>query len=190
MLTTKTGLLDLLRGPNPSPEAWRQFDELYRGVLLAQARRQGFQDADAEDVVQTIVGNIHQLLGKYERRHGQRFLNWLLRVTRNECGKRRRQRDREAAGPDGLSGVAETPEVPAIEAAEEAEDLRRLVVRAMELVRDDFTDRVWMAFVGLMIDRRPAAEVAAKLGMTIGAVRLARHRVLARLREILDGSLD
>lgn len=189
MLTTNVGLIRLLSESDPPPDAWQMFDALYREELYARAVRQGLQHADAEDVAQTIVGGIHRLLRGYERRSGQRFLNWLRGVAANECLARLRKAKGRAAGAAGLSDVADSSEVPAFEAAEEAEFQRRRVARAMELARPNFTARVWAAFEAL-IAGRAAAEVATELSTTVGAVRLARHRVLARLRELLEGTLD
>ncbi len=41
-----------------------------------------------------------------------------------------------------------------------------------------------------MVHGRPAAEVAAELGVTINSVYLAKSRVLPRLRKELEGLLD
>ncbi len=41
-----------------------------------------------------------------------------------------------------------------------------------------------------MRDRRPAADVAAALGVRRGTIYAAKSRVLARVRRELDGLLD
>jgi RNA polymerase sigma-70 factor (ECF subfamily) len=51
------------------------------------------------------------------------------------------------------------------------------------LIRSEFEERTWRAFWGVAVDDRPAAEVAAELGMSPGAVYIAKSRVLRRLRE-------
>jgi DNA-directed RNA polymerase specialized sigma24 family protein len=40
------------------------------------------------------------------------------------------------------------------------------------------------------VDGVPAVEVACELGMTAGAVRQAKYRILRRLRQETDGLLD
>jgi RNA polymerase sigma-70 factor (ECF subfamily) len=72
----------------------------------------------------------------------------------------------------------------------EAEYRRLLVRRGLELIQADFSDTTWAAFTRLALEGRPAAEVAAELQLSVNAVRLARYRVLARLRQELDGLLD
>jgi RNA polymerase sigma-70 factor (ECF subfamily) len=73
---------------------------------------------------------------------------------------------------------------------EEAEYRRLLVGRALDVIRRDFNETTWAAFHGLMVEGRSAADVAAELGMSVNAVWLARHRVVRRLREELDGLLE
>mgnify|MGYP000906281100 CR=1 FL=1 len=45
-----------------------------------------------------------------------------------------------------------------------------------------YADPTWQAFWGTAVDGKPAAEVGAGLGMSPGAVYVAKSRVLARLR--------
>jgi RNA polymerase sigma-70 factor (ECF subfamily) len=187
MLTTSPTLLEQLREPGRA-DAWDRFVRLYTPLVLAWARRQGFRGADAEDVAQEVLVTLVRELPTYDRGPGRSFRGWLLRVVANEGADFRcRRATRPLPGPDGLSGAGD----PAAAAdLEEAEYRRLLVARGLELVRPDFGEATWAAFTGVMVHGRPAAEVAARLGMTENAVYLARHRVLARLRRELDGLLD
>jgi RNA polymerase sigma-70 factor (ECF subfamily) len=58
------------------------------------------------------------------------------------------------------------------------------------VIRPDFNETTWTAFTRLMIEGHSATDVAAELGTTANAVYLARHRVLTRLRQELEGVLD
>jgi RNA polymerase sigma-70 factor (ECF subfamily) len=57
-------------------------------------------------------------------------------------------------------------------------------------MQSDFQPATWRACWEHVAEGRPAAEVAAELGMTEGAVYVARCRVLRRLRSELEGLLD
>jgi RNA polymerase sigma-70 factor (ECF subfamily) len=57
--------------------------------------------------------------------------------------------------------------------------------QALGLIRDEFEQRTWQAFWRMAVDNRTSAEVAGELGMTTNAVRMAKSRVLRRLREEL-----
>jgi RNA polymerase sigma-70 factor (ECF subfamily) len=62
---------------------------------------------------------------------------------------------------------------------------RTLFRRGLELIRRDFEDRTWQAFWRTAVDGRATADVAAELGMSPGGVRVAKSRVLQRLRSEL-----
>jgi len=68
-------------------------------------------------------------------------------------------------------------------AEEEAE--RGLLRRALEMIRDEFEERTWQAFWRTTVDGQAPRDVAADLAMSPGAVRVAKCRVLHRLREEL-----
>jgi RNA polymerase sigma-70 factor, ECF subfamily len=53
----------------------------------------------------------------------------------------------------------------------------------MKQVQYQFEDRTWTAFWKVTVENRSPAEVAAELGITANAVRLATSHVLRRLRE-------
>ena len=72
MLTTSPTLLNRLRQPS-EPEAWARFVNLYTPLLLSWAGRQGFQEADARDLVQEVLVKLVRALPTYERREGQTF---------------------------------------------------------------------------------------------------------------------
>ncbi|MBI1313336.1 hypothetical protein GC176_18750 [bacterium] len=56
---------------------------------------------------------------------------------------------------------------------------------ALESIRGEFHERTWLAFWSVVIDDRQTAEVAAELNMKPGTVRVAKSRVLMRLRHEL-----
>jgi DNA-directed RNA polymerase specialized sigma24 family protein len=62
------------------------------------------------------------------------------------------------------------------------------LTRALGLIRSEFEDRTWRAFWGVVVEGRPAADVAAALGMSANAVYVARSRILRRLRDELGKS--
>jgi RNA polymerase sigma-70 factor (ECF subfamily) len=57
-----------------------------------------------------------------------------------------------------------------------------LVQAALEFIEGEVHGPTWRAFWKVAVEGRTPAEVAAELGMTPGAVRVAKCRVLARLR--------
>jgi RNA polymerase sigma-70 factor (ECF subfamily) len=72
----------------------------------------------------------------------------------------------------------------------EAEYQQYLVGRAVELMQTDFQPSTWKACWAVVVEGKPAAQVAADLGLTVEAVYAARSRVLRRLRQELSGLLE
>src|SRR4051812_33511277 len=107
MLSTSPTLLDRLRQP-ADQAAWERFVRLYTPLLLTVARRQGFQDADAADLVQEVFAKLVRALPTYQRGDGQTFRGWISAVTRNQGRDfRRRKATRDLPNGDGLSGVGD-----------------------------------------------------------------------------------
>lgn len=183
---TSLTLLEQVRTPGHS-EAWNRFVQLYTPLLRAWAKRNGFQDADAADLAQEVLVKLMALLPHYRKGDGQLFRGWLYRVTANQCRDfRRRVATRALPGPNGLSAAEDEPLSEFVE-----DDYRRTIVnRALALIRPEFGAQTWDAFAKLMIENRPAADVARELGVSENAVYLARHRVLTRLRREIDGFLE
>jgi len=162
-------------------EAWRQFVELYAPLVYKFARRHGLQDADAadltQDVLQAVAGASKRLV--YDSRRGT-FRAWLYTVARNKLRNFLvvRQRRRE----DGDRRLLD--EQPAREEVElwEKEYEERLFDWAIEQVRGRFHEATWRAFWMTAVENHGAAEAAAELRISIGAVYIAKSRVLARLR--------
>src|SRR5262249_59612374 len=112
---------------------------------------------------------------------------WLWTVTANRARERRRRRTVPSQGGDAL---AEVPMPDDEDAVDEAEYRAYLVRRALELMQAEFQPTTWRAFWECVTAERPAAAVAAELGLSVDAVYAAKSRVLRRLRRELEGLPD
>ena len=65
-----------------------------------------------------------------------------------------------------------------------------LFARALNLIRAEFQESTWEAFWRTTVEDQPAKDVAADLGISPGAVRVAKCRVLQRLREELGDLME
>ena len=171
------------------PEAWRTMVQLYTPLLYHWCAGGGVRGADAEDVVQEVFRVVASRLKDFRReREGDSFRAWLRGITRNMLlvHFRRASRQPQASGGTGvfsqLAGVADPAATapPEEDPPSELEALRR---RALDLVRGQVAERTWRAFWLTAIESHAPAEVAASLGVTPTAVRMAKSRVLHRLKE-------
>jgi RNA polymerase sigma-70 factor (ECF subfamily) len=60
----------------------------------------------------------------------------------------------------------------------------------LDLVEQEFEPKTFRAFRRLTLDGATGAEVAAELGLSVGAVYVAKTRVMRRIREEAAGLID
>src|SRR6185503_7632600 len=113
---------------------------------------------------------------------------WLRRVTRNlVVSWVRRQRRQLATSSIDLDALLESqPADDGPETDEFDRELRRALFHlASEQVRAEVLPQTWQAFWDVAVSGTPVASTAIKLGMTAGAVRVAKCRIIARLRVVV-----
>jgi RNA polymerase sigma-70 factor (ECF subfamily) len=166
--------------------AWAEFVGRYAPQLYGLARRHGFQDADAADLTQDVLRAVYVALPRlaYDPARGS-FRGWLFTVARNQVRKLAIARKRQPRGGGGPESDEQLRRQPAPEGEDpwEREDRRRLFARAAERVRGRFRPATWQAFWRTFVEGRDPRAVGEALGLSVGAVYIARNRVLARLRE-------
>jgi len=183
--STHLSLLRALGEERSREDAWALFQACYRDVILGWCQRCGLDLHSAEDLTQEILIKLLATLPRHEHDPDRgRFRSWLKTVVRNVLADHwRRQRHRlESGGVGGSTALEWLGDLPAPEAVEElgvAVDGRRAAWGAemLERVRARVEPTSWAAFCQRMIERRPAAEVAAELGVTVGAVYKAAERI-------------
>ncbi len=171
-------------------DAWERLVSLYAPLVHQWCRAGGLPDQDAADIFQDVFQAVVAYIGGFRReRDGDTFRGWLRRITQNKVRDHFRRLGREAVGAGGSSAQERLAQLPGPPPAgdELAPDEAEcgLFARALGLVRGQFEDRTWAAFWQTAVDGREPKDVAADLAMTPGAVRVAKCRVLQRLREEL-----
>ena len=68
-----------------------------------------------------------------------------------------------------------------------SDERHALLRRMLAVIREDFDDVTWQAFWRLTVENQTTTDLAAELGISQGAVRQAKYRVLCRLREEMGG---
>jgi RNA polymerase sigma-70 factor (ECF subfamily) len=184
----RTSLTLLQRLRDNEPEAWRVVVELYTPLLHHWCARRGVRGADAEDVAQEVFQAAAAGLARFRREHeGDSFRAWLRGITRNILllhFRRAHRQPRARGGTDALARLqevaeAEPPEADVDDSPSELEALRR---RALELVRGQVEERTWRAFWLTAIEGRSPNDIAPGLGLSPTSVRMAKYRVLRRLK--------
>ncbi len=189
---TSLTLLERIRAGDST--GWRNVVDLYSPLVHYWCRRWGIEQADADDVTQEVLQAASQHIAEFHReRPGDTFRGWLRGITRHKALAFWRGRERVADPVGGSAAWHRMQEIPESELptdTEESAQLSALFHRAVQSLRDEFEDRTWQAFWRTAVDDQPAASVAAELGMTANAVRMAKSRVLHRLRTELGDLVD
>jgi RNA polymerase sigma-70 factor (ECF subfamily) len=186
-LLTRASLLVRLRD-REDRAAWQQFVELYGSLVYGFARQRGLQDADAADLTQEVFLALARAAGRwqYDPRRGT-FRGWLYGVTRNKLAKFLQRRRAEPIGSGDTNAHSRLAEQPGPEgdpeAAWELEFQQQLFRMAAAQVQGSCAPTTWRAFWRTAVEGASAAVVAAELGLSVGAVYVARSRVLARITE-------
>jgi RNA polymerase sigma-70 factor (ECF subfamily) len=166
--------------------SWAEFLGIYQPVVYRMARRRGLQDADAQDVVQRVFASVARSIDTWTTGEDRPpFRAWLTTVARNAITNAltRRPRDRAAGSTSVLDQLHAAP-APEETTAEMIRETRREIVHwATKQIRGEFTEQTWRIFWQTSIDGVAVANVASSTGRSVGAIYVARHRVLKRLKE-------
>jgi RNA polymerase sigma-70 factor (ECF subfamily) len=170
--------------------AWVEFVSLYEPLTYRLLRRHGLQDADAREVMQELFVAVSRNIDRWDpdKDRGS-FRGWLRRVARNLVINWLKHRERRLIPAGGSEFRAMFDQLPAAgaETAEFDHEFRRsLFHQAAEQVRAEVQAATWQAFWETAVAGNTPAEAAKKLGMNAGAVRVAKCRVLARLKSIVS----
>ena len=133
---------------------------------------------DARDVAQEAFVRVYRQLGSFD---GDRFMAWLLRITRNLCiDQLRRRRTRppaEGVQADADGETAPRDAGPSPEQAWLADARRKLVHQALRRLDGANREVILLKDIqGLKLD-----EIAGMLGLPIGTVKSRAHRARLEL---------
>ena len=173
-----------------SPEnrgAWAEFVMLYRPVIYRMARKQGMQDADAQDLAQSVLMRIAGAIDRWKKTDTSiGFRNWLSRIAKNAILSALSRPSRVAGigGTDIQDLIDQQPSVDqGVERAFAMEYLREKYHRAAASVQTDVDAITWQAFEMSVVEGKPCVEVAELLAKPVGTIYAARSRVMRRLRD-------
>lgn len=189
---TNPTLLLQLGMPDTREAAWRTFLDRYQSSLYRWCRRWNLQHADAEEVSSRVLTNLARALPTFRYDPAQRFRAWLKAVVDNAV----RNYLREAARRPGGKGTGDDQSLRQLESLVVDVDVHPLVEELNEtleqdcrtasliatLVRQRVAPHTWEAYWLTVIQGEPVQEVAARLGMSLATVYMARSRVGKMLR--------
>ena len=180
--STSVTLLVRLRDHPDDQNAWERFVKHYGPMLYRWCRRWGLQDADAQDVTQRVLLKLTSKLSQLQYDPSKSFRAWLHTLAHHAWSDYVTDQGRM-----GLRGA----DSALFESAAQDDFAQRLQdafdEEALELAQQRVQTRVephtWEAFRLLAVDGSSGAEVAARLGMKVATVYVARSKVQKMLQE-------
>ena len=166
----------------------RAYDALLRAalpLLRAIARRRLFDAAEAEDAVQDALLVIHRLRHTYDPARPVR--PWLVEVCDRRCIDRLRARGRRSGRETPIDILGETlAATPGGEGDGEA----RVAAAQLHAAVAELPESQRAALLLAQLEGLSLAEVSARSGLSVGALKVATHRALRTLRRRLGAAKE
>jgi DNA-directed RNA polymerase specialized sigma24 family protein len=177
------------------PDAYREFFECFRPLLLAEARRRGVQPALCQEMVDECLDDVAMRLRRYTTPVPRSLVPYLVRALRiHRLALRRSERRRASGEHDGemadgepgarLIGSLSQAAVRASAGPDgERTPASSAVERLASMIEEGLTEEeeLILSWVSGWV---PQSHIAEWLGITHGAARNRVMRLRARLKEV------
>lgn len=194
--------------------AWERFVLLYGEPTIRVYRRLEVPSSDIDDLVQIVFSRLGEKIVNFERERTGSFRKWLKGFIHHVYRESVRQRIRSPSPRDDLdqlapqaddsrdrNRIAETEIPVSVDESPTADEIDaifcseifRIVLRK---VKGEVEAHTFAAFFKTVIEEKPAKQAAEEIEnelhatMTPGGVRVAKARVLARIRKHLEDYSD
>lgn len=185
--STPISVLDRLRVDPDDRQAMSRLMAFCEPYFLCWAKKFLRNDHDVQDLLQELFLKMLGFVRSFDYDPGKRFRGLLFLFARNAAIEFIRQKKKDAKTGLGPLDIADEKQIPDFI---DKEFQAHVVQRAMEIMRTDFEPSTWKAVEMLILEGKPATEVAKQLGTTVEAIYMAKSRVLKRLRDELGGLID
>jgi RNA polymerase sigma-70 factor (ECF subfamily) len=179
--------------------AWHRLVCLYTPLVCHWCTRRGVPGPEVDDILQDVFHAAAQGLVEFRRnRIGGPFRGWLFGIARHKIQQFHRRRGSQPLAAGGSTAAQQMQQVPASQEDEEAGEpsdddpqiLNELFRNVLEMIKIEFEASTWSAFWRTVIDGQRSVDVARELGLSSAAVRMAKCRVLRRVREELGDCVE
>ncbi len=175
---------------------------LYGPMMRAWMRKAGVMDeTDKDDIEQEVLQSVVGSIKSFQFGSGKgSFRGWLRTIVRRRVADWMRSKkleknehgewvggvvfSDEAIEAHGLKEEEDRIRAEESDPDEQDEDMR-LKLRALEMIKNEFEDRTYQMFWSATADGRSTADIAADFKVSQAAVRMAKSRVLAKLKQLV-----
>jgi RNA polymerase sigma factor (sigma-70 family) len=184
---TSVTLLGRLRTRASHAAAWGEFVDRYQPLILGWGRRWGLQEADANDVTQTVLLRLSERIGRFQYDPGRSFRGYVKSIARyawlDLTDLKRRP---------GANGSGDTAVLDALDHVAARDDLserladefdRELYEQAADSILNRVEPHTWDTFRLTGLDGLSGADAAARLGLKVATMFKAKSKVQKMLRD-------
>ncbi len=191
-MKTSISLLNRVKA-DPKSEAWERMVDIYGPLISHWLRRSGVDEDDVSDLCQEVLFVLTQGIEGFDHngRNGA-FRNWLRMIAVNRMRRHWRSKKKsvqQTADSDSVLDQLEDPNSSLTRKWDEEHD-RYVLNRILQMVKNDFEDKVLETFCRLTVQGQTASQVASDLGITKANVYKYKFRVMQRLLLEAKGLID
>jgi RNA polymerase sigma factor (sigma-70 family) len=191
-IPTRKSLLSRIKNSSDD-ESWRTFFNTYWKLIYSAATKSGLNDAEAQDVVQETIIAVARNIGEFKYDPAVcSFKTWLLQVTRsrilNQLRSKKRRHEIQDTGEETPSRTSliervADPAGDSLERLWDEEWEKNLMDAAIGRVKRRADVEQFQIFDLYVLKNWPVKKVAKTLGISIGQVYLAKHRVSKMIKK-------
>ena len=187
MFSTNVILLEKIR--ENCDIAWKEFTDYYKPLIILRGKDRGLKETEIQDLTQEVLFEMYKVKDKflYDSDKGK-FRNFLRTVIDRKAFKIIRKKCRES---DDISILNQNSHLTSndfekLESNWETNWQKFTLKRALDHVKSEVSELTYQAFEMSSIQHIDYNLVAEKLNIKVDAVYLAKHRVIKRLRAIIN----
>jgi RNA polymerase sigma-70 factor (ECF subfamily) len=173
---------------------WQQFFDGYWKLIYRTATRAGLTESEAQEVVQETILSVAKGMKDFQADPSfGSFKGWLLLITRRRITDQLRKRKPEEWSPprekeEAGTGTGTTDRIPdpgpqQWEKVWEEEWQKNVADAALESIKQQVNPKQYKIFYLHVMKQQSARAVRQALGVNIGQVYLAKHRISSLLKK-------
>lgn len=191
LLPTRYSLLSRLKDWEDH-QSWQVFFDTYWRLIYSFAIQSGLTETEAQDVVQETVMSVARDISKFKRERALgSFKGWLRNIIRWRISDQLRKRLPTDSGEEPSSGSGSVaamesiadPASSALDALWEKEWQENLFAAAVDRLKRRVKEEHFQMFDLYVLKQLPVSKVAEMMGVNIGQVYLAKHRVAGLIKK-------
>lgn len=183
---TSMSLLD--RARQRDEEAWGTIITLYAPLVYRWCKRTGMGYHDIENLSQEVFTVAYRKLDQFQKKgENDSFRGWLYTLVRNKRidWLRKREKELDAVGGSQIHKLQQQipDQIPTEEMDDSDQENLFLYNQALELIRQEFSERDQRIIEALLSENKTPNEIAEQLDISRNTIYIVRSRVLKKMRQ-------